>query len=80
LPLRSARRLVTNAEWVPQRWHTLGMELAAAPVGSPQVAILVGRPGGPGFRASEVVRLAHLAGIAATVQDGSEDKESVSLS
>lgn len=80
LPLHSARRLVTNEEWVPQRWHTLGMELAAAPVGSPQLAILLGRPGGPGFRASEVVRLAHLAGIAATVQDGSEDKESVGLS
>jgi hypothetical protein len=28
---------------------------------------LVGRPGGPRFRHSEVMRLAHLAGIAATV-------------
>src|SRR4051794_15502390 len=80
LPLHSARRLATNEDWVPQRWHTLGMELAAAPVGSPTLAILVGRPGGPGFRASEVVRLAHLAGIAATVQNGSEDKQSVTLS
>jgi hypothetical protein len=83
LPLTSARRLVIDEEWVPERWHTLGMELAAAPVGSPTLAILVGRPGGPGFRASEVVRLAHLAGIAATVQagaqDGSPDKESVTL-
>lgn len=79
LPLHSARRLATNEEWVPERWHTLGMELAAAPVGSAELAILVGRPGGPAFRASEVVRLAHLAGIAATVQDGAEDKESVSL-
>ena len=79
LPLHSARRLATNEEWVPERWHTLGMELAAAPVGSAELAILVGRPGGPGFRASEVVRLAHLSGIAATVQDGAEDKESVTL-
>lgn len=80
LPLQSARRLATDEEWVPERWHTLGMELAAAPVGSPKLAILVGRPGGPAFRASEVVRLAHLAGIAATVQDGSEDKDPAVLS
>jgi hypothetical protein len=30
--------------------------------------LLVGRPGGPVFRASEVMRLAHLAGLAATVE------------
>ena len=29
--------------------------------------VLLGRPGGPRFRESEVLRLAHLAGIAATV-------------
>jgi hypothetical protein len=45
----------------------LGTELVAAPVGSPHRAVLVGRPGGPRFRASEVLRLTHLAGIAATV-------------
>ena len=77
LPLHSARRLATDEEWVPERWHTLGMELAAAPIGSAGVAILVGRPGGPGFRASEVVRLAHLAGIAATVAE--VQRSSVSL-
>jgi hypothetical protein len=67
LPLPAARRLDRNEPWVPQRWEVLGMEMAAAPVGSPELAVLIGRPGGPRFRASEVLRLAHLAGIAATV-------------
>jgi hypothetical protein len=67
LPLAHARRLDRHEPWVPGRWEILGMEMAAAPVGRPDVAILVGRPGGPRFRASEVLRLAHLAGIAATV-------------
>ena len=67
LPLHAARRLDHEDAWVPPSWRVLGMELAAAPVGSPDCAILVGRPGGPTFRASEVLRLAHLGGIAATV-------------
>jgi hypothetical protein len=57
----------STEEWVPERWDTLGTELVAAPVGGPDRVVLVGRPGGPRFRASEVLRLAHLAGIAATV-------------
>ncbi len=67
LPLASARRMSSHEEWVPERWDTLGIELVAAPVGRPDRVVLVGRPGGPRFRASEVLRLAHLAGIAATV-------------
>ena len=67
LPLTSARRMDSAEQWVPERWDALGTELVAAPVGSPDRVILVGRPGGPRFRASEVLRLAHLAGIAATV-------------
>jgi hypothetical protein len=67
LPMASARRMDSGEEWVPERWDALGMELAAAPVGSGTRVILVGRPGGPRFRASEVLRLAHLAGIASTV-------------
>ncbi|HVU72638.1 MAG TPA: ACT domain-containing protein [Mycobacteriales bacterium] len=66
-PLTSARRMDHAEDWVPPRWNTLGMEMAAAPVGDPRRVILIGRPGGPRFRASEVVRLAHLAGIASTV-------------
>lgn len=69
LPLLSARRMGARADegWLPPRWDVLGMEMAAAPVGGPSRAVLVGRPGGPRFRASEVLRLAHLAGITATV-------------
>lgn len=67
LPLTAPRRFDRSEPWVPQRWDMLGIEMAAAPVGSPELAVLLGRPGGPRFRASEVMRLAHLAGIAATV-------------
>ena len=69
LPLHGARRLDRRESWVPERWDVLGVELAAAPFGSPHRAVLVGRPGGPRFRASEVLRLTHLAGIAATVSE-----------
>jgi hypothetical protein len=67
LPLPRARRMDVRERWVPERWQALGTELAVAPVGGPERAVLLGRPGGPRFRASEVLRLAHLAGIAATV-------------
>ncbi len=67
LPLVAARRMDPSEAWVPERWQAVGTELAAAPVGASDRVILLGRPGGPRFRASEVARLAHLAGIAATV-------------
>ncbi len=67
LPLSSATSLDPQAPWVPGRWDLLGTELVAAPVGAPHRVVLLGRPGGPRFRDSEVARLAHLAGIAATV-------------
>lgn len=67
LPLASAQRLDPEGDWVPERWEVLGTELVAAPVGSPDRVVLVGRPGGPRFRGSEVLRLGHLAGIVATV-------------
>ena len=70
LPLASARRLDPEDEWVPERWQALGTELVAAPVGAAQRVVLVGRPGGPRFRGSEVLRLTHLAGIVATVSAG----------
>ena len=70
LPLATPQRLDPQAPWVPERWEALGTELAAAPVGSADRVVLVGRAGGPRFRASEVLRLGHLAGIAATVTAG----------
>ena len=67
LPMSGARRLDAREQWVPERWEVLGTELAAAPLDAPERAVLLGRPGGPRFRASEVLRLAHLAGITTTV-------------
>ena len=67
LPLTRAKVLDPTARWVPPDWGTLGTELAAAPLGDPDRAVLVGRPGGPAWRPAELLRLAHLAGIAVTV-------------
>ncbi len=67
LPLARARVLDPVGRWVPAEWAALGTELAAAPLGDPDRAVLVGRPGGPAWRPSELLRLAHLAGIAVTV-------------
>jgi hypothetical protein len=69
LPLPRACRIEPRAAWVPEHWQLLGTELAAAPMGSATKAVLLGRPGGPLFRASEVLRLGHLAGLAGAVAD-----------
>ncbi|GGM36208.1 amino acid-binding protein [Longimycelium tulufanense] len=67
LPLERATILDSDEDWVPPTWQELGTELAATPLGSPERVLLVGRPGGPMFRAAEVARLAHLAGIVSVV-------------
>jgi hypothetical protein len=67
LPLPEARVIDPAEGGLPVRWAERGMELAAAPVGCPELVILIGRPGGPKFRTSEVARLAHLAGITASL-------------
>lgn len=69
LPLHRATVLDAEDDWVPPMWQELGTELAATPVGATGRVLLVGRPGGPMFRAAEVARLAHLAGIVAVVLD-----------
>jgi hypothetical protein len=69
LPLAKAHVLDPEDTWVPASWQHLGTELAAAPLGEPDRAVLLGRPGGPAFRAGEVMRLAHLTGVAATIAD-----------
>jgi hypothetical protein len=66
LPLLAGRRLDLREPWVPEHWRALGTQLLAAPVGAER-AVLLGRPGGPSYRDSELLRLNHLAGIAATV-------------
>lgn len=67
LPIAHAEALDGDAEWVPQLWRDMDTTLAAAPLGDPRTAVLLGRPGGPLFRPSEVARLGYLAGIVATI-------------
>jgi hypothetical protein len=67
LPLEHAEALDGDGDWVPQLWRDLDTTLAAAPLGSPGRAVVLGRPGGPQFRPSEVARLGYLAGIVATI-------------
>lgn len=66
-PLKRATVLDGEEAWVPEPWRELATELAATPLGSNDRVLLVGRPGGPMFRAAEVARLAHLAGIISVV-------------
>ena len=66
-PLTQPMVLDIDEHWVPEPWRAVGTELAAAPLGSAQVAVIVGRPGGPAIRRSELARLAHLAMLAAVV-------------
>ncbi|WP_127782659.1 amino acid-binding protein [Rhodococcus sp. X156] len=67
LPLRAPAALDENADWVPESWRQVNTTVAAAPLGEENRAVLIGRPGGPEFRPSEVARLGHMAGIVATV-------------
>ena len=67
LPLAKAIVVDPAVHWVPESWSSLDTELAAAPIGASAQALVVGRPGGPVFRPSEVARLTHLAGIVTTV-------------
>ena len=66
LPLAAPRGLADDDEDLPEGWRRLATQLAAVPLG-PDRVVLVARPGGPSFRRSELLRLAHLAAIAATV-------------
>ena len=67
LPLTSPLLLPSEDDWLPERWQEMAIEMMAAPFGSPDTAVLLGRSGGPAFRRSELLRLAHLTGIATTV-------------
>ena len=66
LPIERAMTLDNTAEWVPQAWRDMDTTMVAAPLGDPNTAVVLGRPG-PEFRPSEVVRLGYLAGIVATI-------------
>lgn len=67
MPLAAPRLLPSEDGWLPGRWRDMAVEMMAAPYGGEGCAVLLGRSGGPAFRRSELMRLAHLAGIASTV-------------
>ena len=67
MPLHGPRLLPSEEDWLPERWREMAIEMMAAPFGGPGCAVLLGRSGGPPYRRSELMRLAHLTGIATTV-------------
>lgn len=67
MPLHGPRLLPSEDGWLPERWREMAIEMMAAPYGGPGCAVVLGRSGGPAFRRSELMRLAHLTGIATTV-------------
>jgi hypothetical protein len=66
-PPRPTRELVAEEAWAPPEWARLGTELAITRLGAG--ALLVGRPA-LHWLPSELVRLQHLAAIAASVSMG----------
>ncbi|GGG77275.1 amino acid-binding ACT domain protein [Corynebacterium pelargi] len=57
---------ILNAEsesWIPESWALLDSSLAAAPLERHGLVLVVGRPGGPDFLASEVEHIGHLCQI-----------------
>jgi hypothetical protein len=67
MPLSAPRLLPSDEDWLPERWREMAIEMMAAPYGGEACAVVLGRSGGPAFRRSELMRLAHLTGIASTV-------------
>src|SRR5215217_4000119 len=67
MPLHGPRLLPSEDDWLPERWRDMAIEMMAAPYGGPGCAVVLGRSGGPAYRRSELLRLAHLTGIATTV-------------
>lgn len=54
---------------LPAEWLAMDTALAAAPLPG-GTALVVGRPGGPSFRPSEIARLGYLTGILRSLQAG----------
>lgn len=66
-PPSPPRTLNADEGWAPLDWAALDTELAVVPLGKD--AVLIGRPA-LRWLASEIIRMTHLASIAATVLDG----------
>lgn len=66
-PPSPSRSVEPDASWAPEDWSKLDTELAVVPLAGN--ALLVGRPA-LRWLASELIRLSHLASIAATVLEG----------
>ncbi|MGK5172466.1 ACT domain-containing protein [Geodermatophilus sp. CPCC 205761] len=67
LPMPAPQLLPSDEEWLPDRWRDMAIEMMAAPFGTDRTAVVLGRSGGPVYRRSELLRLVHLTGIAASV-------------
>ena len=67
--LERAVALGDDDDTVPAEWSAMDTALAAAPLPGGHV-LVVGRPGGPSFRASEIARLGYLTGILRTLRTG----------
>ena len=67
MPLPAPRLLPSEDDWLPERWRAMAIEMMASPFDGEGTAVVLGRSGGPAFRRSELLRLVHLTGIAATV-------------
>lgn len=67
--LERAIALGDDDDTVPAGWLAMDTALAAAPLPADHVLVL-GRPGGPSFRPSEIARLGYLTGILRTLLAG----------
>ncbi|PRQ10744.1 amino acid-binding ACT domain protein [Corynebacterium sp. 13CS0277] len=69
LPAMDVARILDpeTESWIPESWALLDAALAATPIGSTGMILVVGRPGGPDFLASEVEHLGHLGAIVGAI-------------
>lgn len=68
LELPAARILrVDSEDWIPESWGLLDASLCAAPIGATGLVLVIGRPGGPDFLASEVKHIGALCTIVGSV-------------
>ena len=67
--LERVTALDDDDDGLPAEWTAMDTSLAAAPLNSGHI-LVVGRPGGPSFRPSEVARLGYLTGILRSLDAG----------